>query len=225
MLGPVKFRQHLSPTAGALMGHWGNADTMSFSTYKLYLMQIESTFKGVKCPWNQKYDKAKSVFNNPMVMTMVCTQHNGLYATRIGATRCGVLSTPQDFYELFKGGVRANQRRYFTYTLLEDSFRCSETGAAFFSDMMSKHAMHACGAEEVLFAGEFCIVPDQSASGGHRLVIDNNSGTYAPDKKYLPLMEQLFRANFKDMAVEVLEVGNPRLEMYQKQCPSRSGNV
>ena len=32
--------------------------------------------------------------------------------------------------------------------------RCSETGAAFFSDMFSKHAMHSGGAEEVLFAGE-----------------------------------------------------------------------
>lgn len=31
--------------------------------------------------------------------------------------------------------------------------RCSETGAAFFNDMFSKHAMHSGGAEEVLFAG------------------------------------------------------------------------
>lgn len=38
--------------------------------------------------------------------------------------------------------------------VLQDSLRCSETGAAFFSDMMSKHAMHACGAEEVLYAGK-----------------------------------------------------------------------
>lgn len=61
------------------------------------------------------------MFTNPLVMTMVCTQHNGLYATRVGATRCGVLSTAQDFFELFKGGVRAGQRRYFTFTLLEVS--------------------------------------------------------------------------------------------------------
>lgn len=31
--------------------------------------------------------------------------------------------------------------------------RCSETGAAFFSDMFSKHAMHSGAAEEVLYAG------------------------------------------------------------------------
>ena len=26
-------------------------------------------------------------------------------------------------------------------------------------------------------AGEFCIVPDEAAAGGFRLIIDNNSGT------------------------------------------------
>ena len=31
--------------------------------------------------------------------------------------------------------------------------RCSETGAAFFNDMFSKHAMHSNVAEEVLYAG------------------------------------------------------------------------
>lgn len=44
--------------------------------------------------------------------------------------------------------------RYFTYTLMEESLRFSETGAAFLTDLMSKHAMHAGGAEEVFFAGK-----------------------------------------------------------------------
>jgi hypothetical protein len=65
-----------------------------------------------------------------------------------------VLGTSKDFYELFKCGMRGGQRRYFTYCLLRDSLRCSETGAAFFNDMLSKHAMHAGGEEEVLYAGE-----------------------------------------------------------------------
>lgn len=34
-------------------------DTMSFSTYKLYLMHIESTFGEVRMPWNRKYDKVR----------------------------------------------------------------------------------------------------------------------------------------------------------------------
>lgn len=79
-------------------------------------------------------------------------QHRALFSTHLGRARCGVLCSPADFFAAFNNGYRAGQRRYFTYSLLPDSLRCSETGAAFFSDFMSKHAMHAGGAEEVVFA-------------------------------------------------------------------------
>jgi hypothetical protein len=64
-------------------------------------------------------------------------------------------------------------------------------------------------------------MPCPGAAGGHKLVIDNNSGTYAPDKSKLPLMQQLFVSNFHDMTVEVLDMKDPRLKEYQAQCPSR----
>lgn len=70
--------------------------------------------------------------------------------------------------------------------------------------------------------GEFCIVPCPAAAGGHKLVIDNNSGTYAPRKAQLGLMAQLFRANFADMTVETVAVGDPKLQYYQSCCPSRA---
>jgi hypothetical protein len=76
-----------------------------------------------------------------------------MYASQAGNSRGGVLSSAQDFFALLNNGVRGGERRFFTYTLAADSLRCSETGAAFFTDMLSKHAMHAGGAEEVLFAG------------------------------------------------------------------------
>ncbi|WIA14980.1 hypothetical protein OEZ85_001688 [Tetradesmus obliquus] len=253
MMGPVKFKQTLSPTAGLFTGHfWGRDDTMCFSTYKLYLLHIDATFKDVRMPWNRKYDKAVQIFKSPVALGLVRTQHRTLYATNVGMSRCGVLGSSKtffelfkcgvlgssktffelikcgvlgsskDFFELFKCGVRGGQRRYFTYCLLRDSLRCSETGAAFFNDMLSKHAMHAGGEEEVLYAGEFCIVPDASAAAGYRLVIDNNSGTYAPAAAKLPLMSQLFTANFPDMVVEVLASDDPRLKQYQQECPSRA---
>jgi len=65
-------------------------------------------------------------------------------------------------------------------------------------------------------------VPDTAAAGGHKLVVDNNSGTYAPKAEHLPLMAQLFKANFPDLTVEVLPVGDPKLKLYQQQCPSRA---
>lgn len=49
------------------------------------------------------------------------------------------------------------------------------------------HVLH------VLCAGEFCIVPDSTAAGGHRLVIDNNSGTYAPPAEALPCIAALLK--------------------------------
>lgn len=61
LLGPVRYKQHLNPTAGMFTGHlWAEPDTMSYCTFKLYLLHIESTFKGVQCPWNRKYDKASA---------------------------------------------------------------------------------------------------------------------------------------------------------------------
>lgn len=62
MMGPVKFKQTLSPTAGLFTGHfWGRDDTMCFSTYKLYLLHIDATFKDVRMPWNRKYDKVGGI--------------------------------------------------------------------------------------------------------------------------------------------------------------------
>ena len=71
-------------------------------------------------------------------------------------------------------------------------------------------------------AGEFCIMPDDRAAAGHKLVLDNNSGTYAPHKAKLHLLQQLFTVNFPDMTVEVLDMRAPMLTYYQSLCPSRS---
>ncbi|GAB4814268.1 hypothetical protein N2152v2_001314 [Parachlorella kessleri] len=222
MLGPVRFRQHLSPTAGWLMGNMNDDRSMEYSTYKLYLLHIGSIFEGVRHPWNRQYPNAAALFGNPVMLIGVRSQHASLYATQLGQCRMGVLRDETDFFALFNFGKRGNSCRYFTYSLLADSLRCSETGAKFSQDMMSKHAMHAAGAEEVLYAGEFCIVEDLSATGGHRLVIDNNSGTYAPKAEHLPRMARLFAANFPHIKVETLTNDDPRLKAYHQQCPSRT---
>jgi hypothetical protein len=111
--------------------------------------------------------------------------------------------------------------RYFTYVLLQDSMRFSETGAAFLSDMMSKHAMHAGAATEVLMSGEFALFPDAAAPGGMRVVLDNNSGTYAPPESLLLNMARLLEANFTGLVVESMDRKDPRLAEYHKWVPSR----
>lgn len=66
-------------------------------------------------------------------------------------------------------------------------------------------------------------MPCPEAEAGHKLVIDNNSGTYAPDKTKLPLMQKLFTQNFRGMTVEAIDMKDPLLKEYQLACPSRSG--
>ncbi|KAF5323672.1 hypothetical protein D9758_018355 [Tetrapyrgos nigripes] len=110
----------------------------------------------------------------------------------------------------------------YTYIISaeDDSFRFSETGAAFFVDFASKHALHANCAEGVRYSGEFhprprILRPDPSNPGQQvslgwsafdesipddsvewELVFDNNSGTYAPDKKLLGRLKGLMEGNF-----------------------------
>ncbi|GIL81844.1 hypothetical protein Vretifemale_10824 [Volvox reticuliferus] len=139
----------------------------------------------------------------------------------------------------------------------------SETGAEFFSDMMSKHAMHAGCAEGVVYAGEFCLLPGKLAAtfmsianvhaveaveaaaslaeveveaadataalkgiggdqaGDWMLVVDNNSGTYAPPAMQLPVLAALLQHNFAGLRVEVLAQDDARLTALQARVPSR----
>jgi hypothetical protein len=62
----------------------------------------------------------------------------------------------------------------------------------------------------------------EAAADGHKLVLDNNSGTYSPHKAKLALLQQLFKLNFPDMEVEVLDWRDPKLGYYHSVCPSRA---
>ena len=79
--------------------------------------------------------------------------------------------------------------------------------------MISKHAMHANCARDVIYAGEFHVqrTPD---GNNYKLIIDNNSGTFAPDLNDLPKLEQLFRKNFPGLLVEAYDRADPRLKAY-----------
>lgn len=82
---------------------------------------------------------------------------------------------------------------------------------------MSKHAIHSDAAYEVRYSGEFHIRPSKLPNN-HKLIIDNNSGTYSPDKKYLPFLEQAFKINFPDIEIETLDRNDPLLAEYIKDC-------
>lgn len=69
------------------------------------------------------------IFRNKALLSGVRTQHATLYATHLGKARVGVLRDAADFFALLNHGRRQGQRRYFTYSLMHDGMRCSETGA------------------------------------------------------------------------------------------------
>lgn len=106
--------------------------------------------------------------------------------------------------------------RLQTYVMtLDGQWRFSETGDEFAIDFLSKHMMHADGAQIIAYAGEFFVrrIHDSDDSGPgeaqrsedaeagvglededddpkhYELVIDNDSGTYRPAQETLPVLQ------------------------------------
>lgn len=126
----------------------------------------------------------------------------------------GSLLGANDFLEAFQFGLREGKPRMFTYVLMPKRLYMAETGAQFFRDIMSKHAMHSSASTEVVYAGELHI---RCAHGQYVLVVDNNSGTYAPDKDDLPSVAEVFRRNFPGLDVIALDYRDPLLEQYRNE--------
>lgn len=118
----------------------------------------------------------------------------------------------------------------YTYIISadDDSFRFSETGAAFFVDFASKHALHANCAEKVRYSGEFHPRPlcgwekfsddvsDEDVDW--ELIVDNNSGTYSPDPKLLPNLRALLEYNFVGLRIRALDHSDSQLEQSREAC-------
>ena len=75
--------------------------------------------------------------------------------------------------------------------------------------LRSKHAMHCDVAEQVVYSGEFVIMKDDKR-GGWVFVIDNNSGTYSPNKLILGKVKELFERNFPGLEVDAISYDDPK---------------
>lgn len=125
--------------------------------------------------------------------------------------------------------------RIFTYVLtLDGLFRFTETGKEFGIDLLSKHTMHSDVNIYIAFSGEFFIRrlktpqrepldseqethPAAEIEGGpphgdppsdpayYALYIDNDSGTYRPSAKLLPLLKEFLQKNFPGLKVVTLD--------------------
>lgn len=188
--------------------------------------------------WNVNYRAAQAIFAGPTsiaVRSTIQAGHKMLYA-RATTNGFGVISDRKDIMSLLHGGKPGSPTAHrvkpavYTYVIAvdDDSFRFSETGAAFFVDFASKHALHANCAEYVRYSGEFHPrpvggwaafsddTPDDAVAW--ELVIDNNSGTYSPSPLLLPNLKDLLEYNFPGFAICALDHNDPRLAESRDAC-------
>ncbi|KAJ7601157.1 hypothetical protein C8J56DRAFT_814275 [Mycena floridula] len=239
--GPIRFSRHFSPTVGRLTNI---NDARLYSTWKMYLVGIPVFFKDVYQPWNHNYKAAQSIFQGPTsiaVRSGIQAGHRMLYA-RSTSNGFGVVETAADIVKILHAGADLDQKQaddpltsrvkpaVYTYIISadDDSFRFSETGAAFFVDFASKHALHSNCAQQVRYSGEFHprpaggweqfndATPDDQVKW--ELVIDNNSGTYSPDPKMLPTLKALLEYNFPGFGIFALSHEDPELEKSREAC-------
>lgn len=217
-------------------------------------MGVDKFFGDKYQHWNKDYKAAQSIFQGPTsiaVRSTIQAGHRMLYA-RSTSNGFGTLDNAADFFKLLTGGEGrpttfsltnkrdsetsdfSNRIKPAVYTYIisseDDSFRFSETGAAFFVDFASKHALHSSCAETVRYSGEFHPrpaggwdsfsddVPDDDIQW--ELVIDNNSGTYSPDSGLLPVLKQLLEYNFSGLKVVALSHEDETLTSSREACRS-----
>ena len=220
---PVPFAAiHNSMTGGAIQMTNGNY-TGPFCLFVLNLNHVHEIFRGSEQGWNRKYKAAQQIFGQGVkssaVRVGIQTQHAMLYSRTGKRVDTGHISQPTKLLELLNYGVHENHLIFFTYVITKaGEWRFSHTGASFLRDNLSKHAMHANVSDTVIFAGEFHI---EQHNGTHVLVLDNNSGTYAPPAAMLPTLIQLFSRNFPGLQVDAWDREDPRLLAAIARCPTR----
>uniref|UniRef100_A0A7S4NVY3 C2 domain-containing protein n=1 Tax=Paramoeba aestuarina TaxID=180227 RepID=A0A7S4NVY3_9EUKA len=217
----IRYTIHTSTMFGVVSQTKSQSGQSAWPCYVILLNDVQNIFGNETQPWNRKYDAAQKIFGpGPRAKTVrmgVTNQHNALYRNRGDADKVGDISCGDDFFAIIKNGVRRGRIRYFTYAITENKFQFTETGAKFGKDFMSKHAMHANCAEQVVYAGEFVISKNLN-NGNMVLVIDNNSGTYAPNKALLPKLKQLMEANFPFCEVQAISYDDPLMAVYKDRA-------
>jgi hypothetical protein len=125
---------------------------------------------------------------------------------------------------------------------LDGMFRFTETGKEFGIDMLSKHTMHSDVETYIACSGEFFVRrlnrpiasdephphtkthPSQKIPGGppeehpphnpsyYQLIIDNDSGTYRPDKSTLPYLKDFLQKNMPGMGIVTMHWEDQELQ-------------
>lgn len=229
--GPVRFMRCKSHVVGKLIGTKTDHDWV---THKIYL-------KGV-------YDKFKNAYQGcvpgrPVSQFVICgslgkvlgnRMHSVLYDPKKG-DEFGIIWNFRDFLNLLRspsvvGPSGRVKPMIYTYIISadDDTFRFSETGPALLNDLASKHALHSDCNRRVRYSGEFhprpkggwSIFKEGTSDNAVKweLVIDNCSGTYAPNKNYLSKLKELLLLNFNGIEVCTYDRDDRELAESKNAC-------
>ncbi|OAQ32368.1 hypothetical protein K457DRAFT_16376 [Linnemannia elongata AG-77] len=219
--GPVRYSRHTSYAAGVLTAENRKFEFYAYRLRLYHLYDIFGTDPSQYNGWNKGYAAAQKIFGDnyegSQIRQALHNQHGYLYrhgrTTQYNAVANGTeLGALLHGERLKKDPEQDLKMVVFTYSIVPKGMYFSETGAAFFQDFMSKHAMHANRATEVMFSGEFRVFRDEHHHDDWTLMIDNNSGTYSPRKEDLPKVKKLFEANFPGLTVITLDHEDPVLK-------------
>jgi len=201
----------------------------TFPTYQLNLWDVNVAFTNKTNHWNENYPAAQKIFGKgpraAAVRQVIRMQHKWLYSKsdhEAGTFKIFHVCGMHEFLEAICFGKQEEKAVRFTYVILEDSaMHFSVTSAKTGQDLLSKHALHSCCSRELVYAGEFFIdlkSDRYKESGAPALVIDNNSGTYAPDKEGLISLKLLLELNLGyQYPIFVLDREDPRLKLWFAQ--------
>jgi hypothetical protein len=205
-------------TSGRPSDPSSSKDARLYSTWKFSLMGVPTFFRDVHQSWNTNYSAAQKIFGHGAASHAIrgITQagHRMLYA-HSGSNAYGILdeqavtlaSILNAGSTIPKGSNERIKPAVYTYVISseDNTLRFSETGTAFCIDFASKHALQSNCAQHVWYAGEFHPRPvggweNFSDEVGDEvveweLVVDNNSGTYAPDERMLPTVRECLEYN------------------------------
>jgi len=216
---PVPFVMHKSTLFGVL-SNTSNQETQApeWPCYELRLVKMAPGLANTSQGWNKKYDAAIKIYGSTggPIRVGVRSQHAALYRTRVSDVK-GEITSGDHLLRMLRFGVRAGRSRYYTYVITrENKMRFSETGAPTARDFLSKHAVHANCEEAVLYSGEFLIMKN-TETGRWNFLIDNNSGTFAPDKNLLPALKEHMELNFPGLLVQALHFDDSQQKVYKER--------
>jgi hypothetical protein len=217
--GPCRYFRHDSFAIGRLT--MLNADCI-YSTWKISMRRISVFLKPQdRQHWNKKYKAAQTIFGNyPLSLASQSTiklAHKVLYGRTLKHNENGLLTNGDDIWKFIFSDSSTKRIKpcVYTYIIDDNTWRFSQTGAQFFTDFASKHALLANCFEYVRYAGEFHPRPKYGWDRWDdewELVFDNGSGTYTPDSNLLINLKELLLFNFPGLNIVTYDHKDPQLK-------------